>query len=106
MEAHNAFSASLETSKSSKPEPTHPKKEKPATKPQPKSSKRKQRFVPLSLAVIEPSPPEDDELEETPESLMSPKQPPSPTIPLNPRSINLAEQLRECLEVWTRGYCL
>ncbi|KAG8926504.1 hypothetical protein FRC01_008765 [Tulasnella sp. 417] len=100
METYNAFSTASEISKSLKVEPNHAKKEKSASKFQAKSGKRKQRFVPLHLA-LETSPSEaDDQAEEIPETPVSPKQPPSPTTPLNPRSINPSDQLRECLETY------
>ncbi|KAG8917202.1 hypothetical protein FRC01_002610 [Tulasnella sp. 417] len=100
METYNAFSATSEISESPKVEPNHSKKEKSASKFQAKSGKRKQRFVPLHLA-LETSPSEaDDQVEEIPETPVSPKQPPSPTTPLNPRSVNPLDHLRECLETY------
>ncbi|KAG8916692.1 hypothetical protein FRC01_002916 [Tulasnella sp. 417] len=99
MEQHNSFTEALTVVNS--PEPKSPVQEKTQSvvDSQLKSTKRKQKFIPLSITIGPPVPKKDKSVSISP--TRDRRQPTSPTVALNgPKSQNFPELLRTCLETY------
>lgn len=98
MEQHNSFTDALNVVNSPEPKSPVPKTPQPVAHSPPKSTKRKQKFIPLSISIGPPVPKKDKLVSVSP--TQDRRQPSSPVVALNgPKSQSFPELLRTSLEV-------
>ncbi|KIO30550.1 hypothetical protein M407DRAFT_20438 [Tulasnella calospora MUT 4182] len=99
MEQHNAFTDALNVVNSPEAKSPIEKTAQPVADSPPKSTKRKQKFIPLSISIGPPLPKKEKSVSVSP--TRDRRQPPSPTVALNgPKSQSFPELLRTCLETY------